>query len=73
MATHSGTLAWKIPWTDWATVHGVTKSWTRLSNFTFLPKGQFLIISFKKLTSLSFSKLYNHPLFNLCGENPKLK
>ena len=39
MATHSGTLAWKIPWTDWATVHGVTKSWTRLSNFTFLPKG----------------------------------
>ena len=32
MATHSSTLAWKIPW---ATVHGVTKSWTRLSDFTF--------------------------------------
>ena len=28
MATPSSTLAWKIPWT-------VTKSWTRLSDFTF--------------------------------------
>jgi len=39
MATHSSTLAWKIPWTEdpaWkATVHRVAKSWTRLSNFTF--------------------------------------
>ena len=32
MATHSSTLAWKIPW---ATIHGVTKSQTWLSNFTF--------------------------------------
>ena len=32
MATHSSTLAWKIPW---ATIHRVTKSRTRLSNFTF--------------------------------------
>ena len=31
-ATHSSILAWKIPWT----VHGVTKSWTRLSNFCSL-------------------------------------
>ena len=29
MAPHSSTLAWK------ATVHGVAKSWTRLSDFTF--------------------------------------
>ena len=39
MATHSSILAWKIPRTDEpgrATVHGVAKSWTRLSNFTFL-------------------------------------
>ena len=32
MATHSSTLAWKIPWTDGgaqqATVYGVAKSWT---------------------------------------------
>ena len=38
MATHSSTLAWKIP-TDrgawWAVVHGVAKSRTRLNDFTF--------------------------------------
>ena len=36
MATHSSTLAWRIPmdrgaW--WATIHGVAKSRTRLSHF----------------------------------------
>ena len=30
-ATHSSILAQRIPWT----VHGVTKSWTRLSDFHF--------------------------------------
>ena len=37
MATHSSTLAWKIPWTEEpaATVHGVAKSRTQLSDFTF--------------------------------------
>ena len=37
MAPHSSTLAWKSmdgrAW--WAAVHGVTKSQTRLSDFTF--------------------------------------
>ena len=28
MATHFSTLAWKIPWTEEATVHGVAKSQT---------------------------------------------
>ena len=32
MATHSSILAWRIPWTI---VHGVAKSWTRLSDFYF--------------------------------------
>ena len=39
VATHSSTLAWKIPWNGgawWATVHGVAKSQTRLSDFTFM-------------------------------------
>ena len=40
MATHSSILAWKIPWMvepgRLHTVHGVTKSRTRLSNFTSL-------------------------------------
>ena len=41
MATHSSTLAWKIPWTESlaGTVHGVTKSRTQLSDFTFCPRG----------------------------------
>ena len=39
MAAHSSILARKIPLTEEpgeATVHGVTKSWTRLSYFTYL-------------------------------------
>ena len=37
MAPHSSTLARKIPWAEepGGLVYGVTKSWTRLSNFTF--------------------------------------
>ena len=36
MATHSSTLAWKIPWSlVGSSVHGVTESWTRLSDFAF--------------------------------------
>ena len=37
MATHSIILAWRIPWTRgtwWATVHGVTKSWTRVKQLS---------------------------------------
>ena len=35
MATHSGTLACKIPWTEKASVHAVAESRIRLSDFTF--------------------------------------
>ena len=38
MAPHASTLAWKIPWTEEPgrlQSHGVAKSWTRVSNFTF--------------------------------------
>ena len=38
MVTHSNTCAWKIPWMEEpgrAVVHGVAKSWTRPSDFTF--------------------------------------
>ena len=36
MAPHSSTLAWKIPWTEEpGGLHGVAKSRTRLSDFTF--------------------------------------
>ena len=39
MVSHSSTLAWKIPWMEepgrLQSVHGVAKSRTRLSDFTF--------------------------------------
>ena len=35
MKPHSSTLAWKIPWMEEPGVHGVAKSRTRLSDFTF--------------------------------------
>ena len=34
MATHSSILVWRIPWTEEIPVHGVSKSGTRLSDFT---------------------------------------
>ena len=47
-ATHSSILAWRIPWMEEVTVHGVAKSQTQLSSFTFtfhfpdpVPAGQF--------------------------------
>ena len=45
MVTHSSILAWSIPWTrgTWqATVHGLVKSWTRLSNWACLSTGPFI-------------------------------
>ena len=39
MATHSSILAWRIPMDTgaWrAVVHGVTKSWTRQSDYTYI-------------------------------------
>ena len=35
MAPHSSTLAWRIPRMEESAVHGVVKSWTQLSDFTF--------------------------------------
>ena len=45
MATHSSTLAWRIPWREEPgrlLVHGVTKSRTQLSDFTSLKKNKSL-------------------------------
>ena len=44
MATHSSILAWIVPWTEESgelTVHGVTKSWTRLSDLERCWKAQW--------------------------------
>ena len=51
MATHSSTLAWIIPWKEEpGRLHGVTKSWTRLSDFTSLH-----FTSLQSLTSNSWT------------------
>ena len=56
MAPHSSTLAWKIPWTEEpgrSAVHGVSKSRTRLSDFTFT----FHFRALEKETATHFSVL----------------
>ena len=59
MATHSSTLAKKIPWTEEPGVHGVAKSQTQLSNFTFRASffSCFYLANILLLHNLSF-----HPL-----------
>ena len=47
VATHSSILAWEIPLdreTERATVHGVTKSQTQLSNSHTLPGVQYFVM-----------------------------
>ena len=65
MATHSSILAWKIPWTDdpggLRTVHGVAKSWTRLSNWAHTQThthNSCLPIFFSPSSSLSGTVLF---------------
>ena len=62
MATHSSPLAWKIPW---ATIHGVAKCWTRLSDFTFTFLSLLAILSNSafRWVYLSFSLLFFSQLF----------
>ena len=57
MATHSSTLAWRIPWTEelGGLQSWVTKSWTRLSDFTSL--------SLYPLESLHF----HHDIASFCS------
>ena len=53
MATHSSTLAWKIPWIEEPgklQSHGVEKSRTRLSDFTFTFKEKILNTLLMKVT-----------------------
>ena len=53
-ATHSSILAWRIPWT----VHGVAKSWTRLSNFHFTSVLIVLLSTFKYSNYMEFTFLH---------------
>ena len=69
MATHSSTLAWKIPW---ATIQGVVKSQTRLSDFTFTFihtnssfNSKFINCSLNNMSHLLFCLFGYINLFNL--------
>ena len=59
MATHSSILAWRMPWSEepgGLQVHGVTKSQTLLSDFTFTYSYFIAKMSFKFLSNTSFGK-----------------
>ena len=73
MATHSSILAWKNPmdWGSWqATVHGVSKSWTRLSDFAFFlsccTKSGLTPMAFLWILCYFFEHLLNNITFLLC-------
>ena len=54
MATHSNTLAWKIPWTEEpGGLHGVAQSRTRLSDFTFTSRHEIVKTELSPSLSLS--------------------
>ena len=63
-ATHSSILAWRIPWTEkpgGATVHGVAKSQTRLSDRTELMKKSVtsvMCVLFKPLSHVQFFAIH---------------
>ena len=60
MATHSSILAWKIPWTEgaWkATIHGVAKSWTWLSNWTTIATSKKVVEELGAKASVQFSSV----------------
>ena len=71
MATHSSILAWKNPmdrgaW--WDTVHGVAKSQTRLTNFTFT---FFLGELDSTCSQTSFKLRWGHEAYRHCGSDSK--
>ena len=67
MATHSNTLAWRIPWREEPgrlLVHGVAKSRTQLGDFTFTFTFHFQYLKsfqFSSVQSLSRVRLFATP------------
>ena len=63
MATHSSVGAWRIPkdrGTWWATVHGLAKSWTQLSDFHSLthPYANCCLYSFGHILTKTLHACY---------------
>ena len=62
MATHSSTLAWKIPWMEEPgrlQSMGVTKGQTQLSDFTYILSNRHCSAFF---TNINPSNLHSHPM-----------
>ena len=66
MATHSSTLAWRIPWTEelggWATVHRLAKSRTHLSDLTFT--FTFTLVNLPSYSTFSSVQFSHSVMFN---------
>ena len=64
MATHSSILAWRIPWTEWATVHGVAKSRTQLKWLSSSSSSVFMqrILAINEHTQFQF--LFSHSVMS---------
>ena len=54
-ATHSGILAWTVPWT---LVHGVTKSLTRRATFSFSSFSDFIGSTELKIRNVEYECIY---------------
>ena len=75
MATHSSTLAGKIPWSEEprrGTVHGVAKSWTQLSYWSddddemrIENEGHFLLVNHCSLPDIISFKLFQIAVYHL--------
>ena len=76
MAAHSSILVWKIPWREepgrLQSVHGVAKSWTQLSDFTFFSIRNYVmrILLPKQIQNLGCCKIilfvYNMSVCVVC-------
>ena len=66
MATHSNTLAWKMPWTEEPVGYspGVTKSWTRLSDIINISQ-LWLLKDFEKWNAMQPVQKYRLNFFSL--------
>ena len=69
----SSILAWRIPWTEearWATVHGITKSWTRQRYTFYMSSIKHICVwthtRLKSVQSLSYVWLFATPWTIAC-------
>ena len=72
MATHSSVLAWEMPWTEepGELLHGVTKSLTWLSNWTWWDCRGEVLVEWPRLRTQNGSGVVGHPATLLEQKDP---